>query len=107
MAGGGKTGAWSALYLDKGQWIQIDLDDIAKVTKVGTQGRQDMDQRVTEYTVSYSLDGGFYTFFKQANNDVVRVSFKHKYNFVLEIWAFLFGIGELIPLSDLPHSCMT
>ena len=59
MAGGGKTGAWSALYLDKGQWIQIDLGDITKVTKVGTQGRQEAAQWVTEYMVSYSLDGGF------------------------------------------------
>ena len=78
MAGGGKTGAWSALYLDKGQWIQIDLGDIAKVTKVGTQGRQEAGQWVTEYTVSFSLDGGFYKFFKQANYDVVRVSLRHK-----------------------------
>ena len=48
------------------------------MTKVGTQGRQETGQWVTEYTVSYSLDGGFYKFFKQANYDVVKVSLRHK-----------------------------
>ena len=78
MAGGGKTGAWSSLYVDLGQWIQVDLGDIAKVTKIGTQGRQELAQWVTEFKVSYSLDGGIYKFFRQSNYDVDRVSLKEK-----------------------------
>ena len=79
-AGGGKTGAWSTLYVDKGQWIQIDLGQIAKVTKVGTQGRDQVNQWVTEYKISYSLDGGFYHFFKQSGYGAPRVSCKtHNY----------------------------
>ena len=61
MAGGGRTGAWSAKTNDKGQWIQVNLGKIAEVTKVGTQGRQDHAQWVTEYRVSYSKDNQHFT----------------------------------------------
>ncbi|XP_078346319.1 LOW QUALITY PROTEIN: SCO-spondin-like [Oculina patagonica] len=64
LAGYGKTGAWTALYKEQGQWIQVDLGDITKVTKIGTQGRGDAGQWVTEYKVSYSFDGGYFEFYK-------------------------------------------
>lgn len=57
MAGGGRTGAWSAKTNDKGQWIQVNLGKITTVTKIGIQGRQDYAQWVTGYKVSYSQDG--------------------------------------------------
>ena len=51
-SGNGKTGAWSTTYLEQGQWIQVDLGDITKVTKIGTQGRGQVYEWVTEYKVS-------------------------------------------------------
>ena len=57
MAGGGKTGAWSSRTNDKSQWIQVDLRVKFQVTKIATQGRQDLAQWVTQYKVSYSIDG--------------------------------------------------
>ena len=36
------------------QWLQIDLGGGTTVTKVVTQGRQDSDQWVTSYAISYS-----------------------------------------------------
>ena len=57
MAGGGRTGAWSARTNDKAQWIQVNLGKIMQVTKVGMQGRQDSAQWVTKYMVSHSTDG--------------------------------------------------
>ncbi|XP_078346340.1 uncharacterized protein LOC144631705 isoform X1 [Oculina patagonica] len=61
MAGGGRTGAWSAKTNDKGQWIQVNLGKSLEVTKIGLQGRQDYAQWLTEYRVSYSLDGQHFT----------------------------------------------
>jgi len=61
MAGGGRTGAWSARTNDKGQWIQVNLGKIRQLTKVGIQGRQDNAQWVTKYRVSYSTDGQHFT----------------------------------------------
>lgn len=47
---------------DIGQWIQVDLGKVAKVTRVGTQGRYNVGQWVTKFIVSYSIDGGYFEF---------------------------------------------
>ena len=60
-AGDGKTGAWSALRNDVHQWLQVDLGAETEVTGVQIQGRQDADQWVTSFTISYSSDGTTYT----------------------------------------------
>ena len=74
VAGFGKTGAWSTLNLEQGQWIQVDLGDIAKVTKIGTRGRSELAQWVTEYKVSYSYDGGYFEFYTHDPYGGARVS---------------------------------
>ena len=56
-AGGGKTGAWSALRNDVHQWLQVDLGAKTEVTGIQIQGRQEADQWVTSFTVSYRSDG--------------------------------------------------
>ena len=78
MAGHGKTGAWAALFMEQGQWIQVDLGDITKVTKIGTQGQNDAAQWVTEYKVSYSFDGGYFKFYKNDQYSTERVSLGEK-----------------------------
>ena len=59
-AGGGKTGAWSALRNDVHQWLQVDLGAKTEVTGIQIQGRQDLNQWVTSFTISYSSDGTTY-----------------------------------------------
>ena len=59
-AGGGKSGAWSALRNDVHQWLQVDLGAETEVTGIQIQGRQDWDQWVTSFTISYSSDGTTY-----------------------------------------------
>lgn len=54
---GSKTGSWSAKSNDKGQWIQVDLSKVSKITGIVTQGRQDYNQWVTKYDVQHSYDG--------------------------------------------------
>ncbi|XP_031566310.1 venom prothrombin activator oscutarin-C non-catalytic subunit-like isoform X1 [Actinia tenebrosa] len=49
-------GAWVATKNDNKQWLQIDLGDLAEVTRVATQGRQDADQWTKLYSLSYSVD---------------------------------------------------
>ena len=72
--GTGKPSAWSTFYLKQGQWIQIDLGDITKVTKIGTQGWPEFHEWVTEYKVSYSYDGGYFEFYKNGQYGSDRVS---------------------------------
>ena len=56
-AGGGKKGAWSAGTTDANQWIQVALGSFTKLTGIATQGRNEVDQWVTEYQLQYSVDG--------------------------------------------------
>ncbi|KAL9978634.1 hypothetical protein ACROYT_G016171 [Oculina patagonica] len=54
VASSGKAGAWCVKTRDAHQWLQIDLGKGTTVTKVATQGRQDANQWVTSYSISYS-----------------------------------------------------
>ena len=67
----GLASSWSARVNDDQQWLQIDLGRWKSVTRVATQGRHDRDQWVTSYTVSYSLYGGHFDFYKE--NDQIKV----------------------------------
>ena len=60
-AGRGKTGAWSALTNNVYQWLQVDLRAKTEVTAIKIQGRQDYDQWVKTFTISYSSDGSNFT----------------------------------------------
>ena len=51
-------GAWIPKTQDMGQWIQVDLGKITKITRIATQGRQDAAQWVKSYSISYSVNGG-------------------------------------------------
>ncbi|EDO48090.1 predicted protein, partial [Nematostella vectensis] len=54
---GSRTGAWSSRVLRRGQWLQVDVGSVARITGVATQGRQDHNQWVTRYSLAYSKDG--------------------------------------------------
>ena len=61
MAGGGKTGAWSARTNDKSQYIQVDFGEVDRITQIASQGRSDAAQWVTKFRVSYSRFGKWFT----------------------------------------------
>ena len=65
-------GAWSAGANNGKQWLQIDFGELVRVTKVATQGRQDANQWVTKYILSYSVDGMHWAEYKE--NSVTWVS---------------------------------
>ncbi|XP_077985081.1 retinoschisin-like [Glandiceps talaboti] len=57
----GYSCSWCAKQNTVGQWLQIDLGGSREVTKVATQGRQDHDQWVTSYKLSYG-DGSTWSY---------------------------------------------
>lgn len=65
---GSYAGAWIPKAQDVGQWIQVDLGKITKITGIATQGRQDADQWVKSYNLTYSVEGG--PFLPYANKQV-------------------------------------
>ena len=59
----GKTGAWSSEKNDHNQWLQVDFLRPTTITGISTQGRQDDDQHVKNYTISFADDGkNFYCY---------------------------------------------
>ena len=64
--------AWAAGQNDQNQWIQVDLGEQKIVTKIATQGRNDYDQWVTSYGVSYSLNGQIFNQYQVHSIDKVR-----------------------------------
>ena len=57
-------GGWAAQYNDANQFLEIDLDEVTKVTRIATQGRLDAAWWVKTYTLSYSEDGGTFKDYK-------------------------------------------
>ena len=55
---GSYAGAWIPKSQDLGQWIQVDLGKITKITRLATQGRQDSGHWVKSYSITYSVEGG-------------------------------------------------
>ena len=57
----GQNGGWVAHPSNTyGSWFQVDFGRWTKVTRISTQGRQDADEWVTKYGVSYSYEGIFF-----------------------------------------------
>ena len=70
-------GAWAAKTNNDKEWLQIDFGELVRVTKVATQGRQDADQWVTKFTLSYSVDGIHWVEYKENSVTWVRKEHNH------------------------------
>ena len=53
----GRIGAWASLYNDLNQWLQVDFGRQYNVSRIATQGRQDISQWVSKYKLQFSEDG--------------------------------------------------
>ena len=67
--------SWSVRSNRAGQWYQVDFVELMRVKGVATQGRQNTNQWVRSYTVSYSVDGMSYTPYRQGRGVKVNVLF--------------------------------
>ncbi|CAD7681822.1 unnamed protein product [Nyctereutes procyonoides] len=48
--------AWLSKYQDSSQWLQIDLKEVKVISGILTQGRCDIDEWMTKYSVQYRTD---------------------------------------------------
>ncbi|MDW8273367.1 MAG: LamG-like jellyroll fold domain-containing protein, partial [Chitinophagales bacterium] len=53
----GGVGAWAVDQNNTGDWWQVDLGSVRPVNGIASQGREDADQWLTQYTVQLSYDG--------------------------------------------------
>ncbi|KAL9974939.1 hypothetical protein ACROYT_G012048 [Oculina patagonica] len=63
-------GGWSSLPNDKNQWLQVDLQQTTRVTRIATQGRNGYSpgQWVTKYKLQYGEDGQTFKFYKRTGD---------------------------------------
>ncbi|XP_025790397.1 retinoschisin [Puma concolor] len=48
--------AWLSKYQDSSQWLEIDLKEVKVISGILTQGRCDIDEWMTKYSVQYRTD---------------------------------------------------
>lgn len=65
-------GAWCAKRSDRRQFLQFDFGGLTRVTRVSTQGRQNSDQWVTSYYITFSRDGQHYTPYREGRRTKVH-----------------------------------
>ena len=64
----GTVGGWVAgNNRSDDSWFQVDFGNWTNVTRISTQGRQDVPQWVTKYRISYSYYGIFFTEYPKVN----------------------------------------
>ena len=66
----GRVGAWCAQKNDANQWLQIYFGRETTVSKVGTQGRYDGDHWVMSYSLSYSVDGSHWAWYRLSDGKI-------------------------------------
>ncbi|KAM7451791.1 Milk fat globule-EGF factor8 protein [Porites harrisoni] len=66
----GKAGAWCAKSNDGNQWLQLSFGRQTTLTKVATQGRYDGKECVTSYSVSYSVDGAHWIWYRLSDGHI-------------------------------------
>ena len=67
----GRAGAWTAQKNDVFQFLQVNFGDWTKVTRVAIQGRQDANQWVKSFSLSYGYDPIFFKVFKEDGSEKV------------------------------------
>ena len=75
-ASGQIRGGWSSKVNDINQWLQVDLQQTRRVTRIATQGRNGFSpgQWATKYKLQYGEDGHYFKFYRRigAQSDTVR-----------------------------------
>ena len=64
IASFGSQGGWSAETEDYNQWLQVDFQQSTIITGISTQGLQNWDEFVKNYTISFSDDGNNFHAYK-------------------------------------------
>ena len=66
----GKKGAWCARSNDGNQWLQVYFGRETTVTKVTSQGRYDHNNWVMSYSLSYSVDGTHWAWYRLSDGHI-------------------------------------
>ena len=65
---------WLAATTDLNQWLQVDLSQSTKVTRIATQGKYGGSLWVTEYNLQHSNDTVNFQYYTQQGQNTYKVS---------------------------------
>jgi hypothetical protein len=68
---GERSGAWIALETDSQPWFRVDFTANVTLTAILTQGREDADEWVTSYEISFGIESRNYEYYKE--NGITKV----------------------------------
>ena len=68
-------GGWAAKVNNRQQWLQVRFKRAKKVVAVAIQGRQDFNQWVKLFSLSYSVDGVYFAKYKKNGRTKVCKSY--------------------------------
>ena len=86
-------GAWSSRVNDRYQWLQVTFRRPKKIVAISSQGRQDANQWVTKYWLTYSMDRVHYVYYKQLGVTKVCLFFNLK---IISSVNFFIGYSVLV-----------
>ncbi|KAL9978605.1 hypothetical protein ACROYT_G016141 [Oculina patagonica] len=66
----GKLGAWCTRTNNGKEWLQVYFGRETTVSKVATQGRYDGDNWVMSYSLSYSVDGSHWSWYRLVDGHI-------------------------------------
>ncbi len=72
--------SWCARHRAVGEWILVDLGVTALVTGLMTQGREEANEWVTLYTVSFSNDASKWSYVTDSESSVKRKIFSGNFD---------------------------
>ena len=91
--------AWFPKSHDDGQFIQVDLGEITKITRIATQGRYKVGHYTKNYYVTYSVEGGPYLAYKENQvNCLIRTYFK---SYVVQVHYQQWKQGKVLLLTKI------
>ena len=64
--------SWSVRHRNNRQWFQVNFQEIYRIRGIGTQGRQDANQWVKSYTLSYGMNGVDFAQYRENGRVKVR-----------------------------------
>lgn len=94
--------AWLSKYQDSSQWLQIDLKEVKVISGILTQGRCDIDEWMTKYSVQYRTDENLNWIYYKDQTGNNRVSWADpKLPSAHTLWDFLPApvLRPVIPLT--------
>ena len=66
-----RRGGWRVLRKNQRQWIQIDLETMARMKAIAIQGLYNVNEFVKTFTVSHSTDGSRFYPYKEGGRSKV------------------------------------